>query len=160
MLAWGSILLNLYKRRQNTFKQVCSRYRCVLAFDNQEGEECRKKKICHVLQTDLFNLLAAPIVYLHLAAVVYIQIGIYKPRKSMPDFCFICQVEQHFQMNKSSEQLYHAILPRNNVNGFFCLGWSDEAWWTLFIGCTDSVSRSRLCELWGKKDVWLLGVSG
>lgn len=160
MLAWGSILLNLYKRRQNTFKQVCSRYRCALAFDNQEGEECQKKKICHVLQTDLFNLLAALIVYLHLAAVVYIQIGIYKPWKSMPDFCFICQVEQHFQMNKSSEQLYHAILPRNNVNVSFCLGWSDEAWWTLFIGYMDSVSRSRLCELWGKKDVWLLWDSG
>lgn len=62
----------MYKRQQNVFKQVCSRYWCVLAFDNQEREECWKKKICHVLETDLFNLLAALIVYLHLAAVVYI----------------------------------------------------------------------------------------
>lgn len=54
------------------FKQVCLRYRCVLAFDNQEWEECQKNKLCNILQTDLFNLLAVLIVYLHLAAVVYI----------------------------------------------------------------------------------------
>lgn len=54
------------------FKQVCFRYWCALAFDNQDCEECQKKKICRVLQTDLFNLLAALIVYLHLAAAVYI----------------------------------------------------------------------------------------
>lgn len=44
----------------------------------------------------------------------------------MPDFCFVCQVEQHFQMNKSSEQLCCVILHRNNVNVSFCLGWRDE----------------------------------
>lgn len=53
------------------FKQVCFRYRCVLAFDNQEWEECQKNKPCHVSQTDLFNLLAVLIVYLRLFAVIY-----------------------------------------------------------------------------------------
>lgn len=137
-------------------KQVCLRYRCVLAFDNQGvrrmPEEENLNIPSHFTNWSLQSSCFVDCLFMFGCYCLYISWCL-QAIQNFARLLFDCQIGQQFQLNKGSTQLDHIVLQLEqlNISYLVFLGFSNEAQLIVFTRGEDLLFRSRFGGLWGRK---------